>query len=278
MLVDDVGPTADDDRRRRSRPVGSARARELAGRGDRRAARRSDRAGRVRRRGVALPADRGPRRRGASSSTISARPICRRARTSARCSACRAACCAPTSTRTSGCAKLGAARPRRRSAARREASTRPGKHDDDDTVVQQIERGKAIVIFTDGGDPDAEALREVATRARARHRGVLRRRRHRRRAASCTTSTVHRPAHAGQAPATRRLDGDVEARRRRDEDARRGRAATKRYLLAGETARSTRCRSSTRFAAVNRGLATKQRQGACATSTSRSCSRRSCCS
>ena len=35
--------------------------------------------------------------------------------------------------------------------------------DDDQVVEQKAERGKAIVMFTDGGDPDAEALREVAT-------------------------------------------------------------------------------------------------------------------
>jgi Ca-activated chloride channel family protein len=39
----------------------------------------------------------------------------------------------------------------------------PEKKDDDDRVEQKAERGKAIVIFTDGGDPDADAVREVAT-------------------------------------------------------------------------------------------------------------------
>jgi len=33
----------------------------------------------------------------------------------------------------------------------------------DDIVEEKVERGKAIVIFTDGGDSDTEALREVAT-------------------------------------------------------------------------------------------------------------------
>jgi Ca-activated chloride channel family protein len=36
-------------------------------------------------------------------------------------------------------------------------------------IEQQVERGKAIVIFTDGGDSDAEAIREVAT---ARELGI----------------------------------------------------------------------------------------------------------
>jgi Ca-activated chloride channel family protein len=40
---------------------------------------------------------------------------------------------------------------------------------DDDAVVQQEERGKAIVIFTDGGEPGDDALREVAT---ARELGI----------------------------------------------------------------------------------------------------------
>ena len=33
----------------------------------------------------------------------------------------------------------------------------------DDVLEQKVERGKAMVIFTDGGDSDAEALKEVAT-------------------------------------------------------------------------------------------------------------------
>jgi len=39
----------------------------------------------------------------------------------------------------------------------------------DGAIEQRVERGKAIVIFSDGGDSDAEALREVAT---ARELGV----------------------------------------------------------------------------------------------------------
>src|SRR6185312_12574078 len=35
--------------------------------------------------------------------------------------------------------------------------------------IEKTERGKAIVMFTDGGDPDAEAQREVAT---ARELGI----------------------------------------------------------------------------------------------------------
>ena len=34
---------------------------------------------------------------------------------------------------------------------------------DDELVEQRVERGKAIVVFTDGGDPDDDARREVAT-------------------------------------------------------------------------------------------------------------------
>lgn len=37
------------------------------------------------------------------------------------------------------------------------------KKADDDVIEQKVERGKAMVIFTDGGDADTEALREVAT-------------------------------------------------------------------------------------------------------------------
>ncbi|MEO6774701.1 MAG: hypothetical protein ABI467_17130 [Kofleriaceae bacterium] len=38
-----------------------------------------------------------------------------------------------------------------------------GKDDHDDAVVEKEQRGKAVIVFTDGGDPDAEAVREVAT-------------------------------------------------------------------------------------------------------------------
>jgi hypothetical protein len=38
---------------------------------------------------------------------------------------------------------------------------KPGEPDD--VVEQKVERGKAVVIFTDGGDSDEETLREVAT-------------------------------------------------------------------------------------------------------------------
>lgn len=40
---------------------------------------------------------------------------------------------------------------------------RADKVERDDVVVDKEERGKAIVMFTDGGDPDADAIREVAT-------------------------------------------------------------------------------------------------------------------
>ena len=37
------------------------------------------------------------------------------------------------------------------------------KPDDEPVLEQQVERGKAILIFTDGGDSDTDTLREVAT-------------------------------------------------------------------------------------------------------------------
>jgi Ca-activated chloride channel family protein len=40
---------------------------------------------------------------------------------------------------------------------------RPRDRDKDEAIEQKVERGKAIVIFSDGGDNDAAALREVAT-------------------------------------------------------------------------------------------------------------------
>jgi len=45
----------------------------------------------------------------------------------------------------------------------------PADKKPDDIVEQKVERGKAIVIFTDGGDADTDALREVAT---ARELGI----------------------------------------------------------------------------------------------------------
>jgi Ca-activated chloride channel homolog len=39
---------------------------------------------------------------------------------------------------------------------------KPRERDKDDAVEQKVERGKAIAIFTDGGDPEPAALREVA--------------------------------------------------------------------------------------------------------------------
>ena len=40
---------------------------------------------------------------------------------------------------------------------------RPRDRDKDEAIEQKVERGKAIVIFSDGGDNDAAAVREVAT-------------------------------------------------------------------------------------------------------------------
>jgi len=39
----------------------------------------------------------------------------------------------------------------------------------EEALVEKVERGKAIAIFTDGGDPDAESMREIAT---ARELGI----------------------------------------------------------------------------------------------------------
>lgn len=47
-----------------------------------------------------------------------------------------------------------------------DAAKKPGE---DDVVEEKAERGKAMVIFTDGGDPDEEAVKEVAT---ARELGI----------------------------------------------------------------------------------------------------------
>lgn len=61
-----------------------------------------------------------------------------------------------------GCQKLGRRGHGGDPLSSRDSLDPPGKRDDDDAVVQQTERGKAIVVFTDGGDPDEEALKGVA--------------------------------------------------------------------------------------------------------------------
>lgn len=66
-----------------------------------------------------------------------------------------------------GCARIGrrghGGDPLRGESLDPKASGRAGSdRDKDDAIEQKVERGKAIVVFTDGGDSDADTRREVA--------------------------------------------------------------------------------------------------------------------
>lgn len=60
-----------------------------------------------------------------------------------------------------GCAKLGR-RGHGGDPLHGESLDPRNAHPEDDKLDEKIERGKAIAIFTDGGEPDADAMREVA--------------------------------------------------------------------------------------------------------------------
>ena len=128
---------------------------------------------------------------------------------------------------------------------------------DDDAVVQQEERGKAIVIFTDGGDPDAEALREVAT---ARELGI---------AVfmvgvgTAEGGVVHETDAAGNATADPKhaRDGSTVISKR-DDAAMKALASAggdeHRYFIATERGEVDPTPIVQALRAVNRGLATKK--------------------
>ena len=129
--------------------------------------------------------------------------------------------------------------------------------DDDNVVEQKAERGKAIVMFTDGGDPDTEALREVAT---SRELGI---------AVfvvgvgTTAGGVVHEIDNDGKATNTERRDrnGDPIISKRDDAGmkalARAGGDAT-RYLVASEHGEIDPMPIVAALRAVNRGLSTKK--------------------
>lgn len=61
-----------------------------------------------------------------------------------------------------GCGKYGRRGHGGDPLSSRDSLDPPGKTKDDDELVQISERGKAIVFFTDGGDPDDDAMKGVA--------------------------------------------------------------------------------------------------------------------
>jgi len=61
-----------------------------------------------------------------------------------------------------GCGKFGRRGHGGDPLSSRDSLDPPGKKEDDDELVQISERGKAIVFFTDGGDPDDDEMKGVA--------------------------------------------------------------------------------------------------------------------
>jgi Ca-activated chloride channel family protein len=126
-----------------------------------------------------------------------------------------------------------------------------------DTVTQdQEERGKALVVFTDGGDPDAEAVQEVAT---SRELGV---------AlfivgvGSPAGGVVHEIDEDGKATSVpkRTRDGQAVVSKREDNEMRQLAAAggdEGRYFVASERGEVDPQPILDALRAVNRGLSTK---------------------
>lgn len=131
------------------------------------------------------------------------------------------------------------------------------KPDEDEIIEQQVERGKAIVIFTDGGDSDTETLREVAT---ARELGI---------AVfvvgvgTAQGGVVHEIDYEGRPTATakRTKDGQTVISKRDDAGMKLIAEAggdARRYFIAAERGEIDPMPIVDALRAVNRGLATKQ--------------------
>jgi Ca-activated chloride channel family protein len=127
----------------------------------------------------------------------------------------------------------------------------------DDVVEQKVERGKAIVIFTDGGDTDVETLREVAT---ARELGV---------AVfvvgvgSPQGGVVHEIDYEGKPTSIpKRLPDGTTVTSKRDDTGMKTLAAAggddRRYFVASENGEVDPMPIVAALREVNRGLATKK--------------------
>ncbi len=128
---------------------------------------------------------------------------------------------------------------------------------EDEIVEQKVERGKAMVIFTDGGDSDAEALREVAT---ARELGI---------AVfvvgvgTTRGGVVYEIDYDGKptAQAKRTADGQTVVSKRDDAGMRllaQAAGDEHRYFVASETGEVDPMPIVEALRAVNRGLATRR--------------------
>jgi len=126
----------------------------------------------------------------------------------------------------------------------------------EDVVEQKVERGKAMVIFTDGGDSDEATLREVAT---ARELGI---------AVfvvgigSTEGGVVHEIDSNGNATTAAKTDkSGATVTSKRDDAGMRALAAAggdeHRYFIANEHGEVDSTPVVTALRAVNRGLATK---------------------
>ena len=131
------------------------------------------------------------------------------------------------------------------------------KPSDDEHVEQKVERGKAMVIFTDGGDSDSEALREVAT---SRELGI---------AVfvvgvgTLQGGVVHEIDYEGRPTANpkRTKDGGTVVSKRDDAGMKQLAEAggdPRRYFVAAERGEVDPMPIVDALRAVNRGLATKQ--------------------
>lgn len=128
---------------------------------------------------------------------------------------------------------------------------------EEDVVEEKVERGKAIVIFTDGGDSDEEALKEVAT---SRELGI---------AVfvvgvgSKQGGIVYDVDYEGHKTATPKTDANGQTvTSKRDDDGMKLLAKASgdegRYFVASETGEVDPVPIAQALKAVNRGLATKQ--------------------
>ena len=135
---------------------------------------------------------------------------------------------------------------------------KPKDRDKEAALEQKVERGKAIVIFTDGGDSDAAAVREVAT---ARELGI----------AVFLVGVGTRAGgvvyevdgYSGKRTATpKQLPDGATVTSTRDDAGMKALAAAggddKRYLIATERGEIDPKPLVDALRAVNRGLATKQ--------------------
>lgn len=131
------------------------------------------------------------------------------------------------------------------------------KKTEEDVVEQKVERGKAMVIFTDGGDSDADALREVAT---SRELGIavfvvgL---------GTQTGGVVHEIDYQGRpTPTPKKTKDGATVTSKRDDAGMRLLAEAggdpNRYFIAGERGEVDPMPIVDALRAVNRGLATKK--------------------